>query len=58
METGGIYIDVFVIVKACVGGVEVYLHSFLTPALDGGEWPFNVRVRRPPRASMDGLQKR
>jgi hypothetical protein len=36
------------------GGVEVYLHAFLTSALDGGEWSdsrpsrFTSRERSPP----------
>jgi len=24
------------------GGMEVYLHEFLTSALDGGEWPVGL----------------
>jgi hypothetical protein len=59
--------------KACCG-VEVYLHSFLTSALDGGEWSASrfsrstARERVPgthwrggwvgPRAVVDALVKR
>jgi hypothetical protein len=55
-------------------GVEVYLHAFLTSALDGGEWStsrpglFNPREKEPdthwiggwvgPRAVLDVVVKR
>jgi hypothetical protein len=50
------------------GGVDVYIHVFLTSALVGGEWPASrpgrfIRVERAPgthwiRAGLDDVEKR
>jgi hypothetical protein len=56
------------------GGVDVQIHTFLTSALDGGEWSasrpcrFTTRERAPgthwiggwvdPQASLDDMEKR
>jgi hypothetical protein len=43
-------------------GVEVYLHSFFTTALDGGEWlsfmPWPKRDQVDPRAGLEVLKKK
>jgi hypothetical protein len=39
-----------------IGGVEVYLHSFLTWALDGGEWSNSHPGRFIPRERDPGIQ--
>jgi hypothetical protein len=44
--------------EATEGGVEVYLHSFLTWALGGGEWSTSFPGCLGPRASRVVLQKR
>jgi hypothetical protein len=37
-----------------IGGVEVYLHEFLTSALDGGEWSASRHCRLTPREGAAG----
>jgi hypothetical protein len=43
-------------------GLEVYLHSFFTTALDGGEWlsfmPWPKRDQVDPRAGLEVLKKK
>jgi hypothetical protein len=34
------------------GGVEIYLHAFLTSALDGGEWSSSDPYRFTPRKKI------
>jgi hypothetical protein len=37
-----------------IGGVEVYLHAFLTSALDGGEWSASCLCHFIPREKVPG----